>query len=418
MSPKSKGRPKGRGRTPSRRPHQPRELTPLDRLLRDARTLEVGTLDPVDVRLIASSWLGEAWGSRGMGDRDAEGALVASLVREAGRSGKRTAYLALAALRTIAHGDWRDDVATALAAAPADHPLPAWATTAATADEKPPVPERAQVWADPWGSESLYLLRYAVPSPHVVLVPRSTVGGTMIQSLMVDGDADPDDVIGNLSLRGDVEATDALADVADGLWKTDMYWPPQDDPDYVVNRAYVHWLTDGHRREADWEDFPDEDRRELLDAFQRDHGASLDLDATTVELLADTFIDFGVGYLSDGVLAWSPGEVERFLLDWAQRKVLLDPDDIAALPEVLREWVVFALRRKGLAEADIAPVVDAVDEVAADYLRDAGTAPKGPAAQLLARAMAEGVDLADQEAVGRLIGAYNAERNARRLLDS
>ncbi|WP_256840675.1 hypothetical protein [Ornithinimicrobium cryptoxanthini] len=422
MSPKSKGRPKGRGRTPARRQstrstHDTHgaqrpvtELSASRRILQEARTSLSDDQSLLAVRLVASAWVGAVWGARSMGARDPEGALVTELVGELGGRQGRAAYLALEALQTIARDAWRDPLSTALAHS--DQPRPAWARELDT----PPAPDRAQFWSDPWGSETVYLLRYSLPEPHIVLVPISTVGGVMIQSIVVERDANPDETVGAMTHRGDIPGDKALAAVADGMFQTDMYWPPQDDPDYIVNRAYAHWLTQGHRRESDWEEVPDEKRQELLTAFQQEHGARLPHDAQVVELLADTFVDFGEGYLAGGVLAWSPGEVERFLLDWVQRKVILDPDDSAALPDVLREWVVFALRRKGVAGADIEPVVAVVDDLADDYRDDVGTSPKGPAAELLSRAMAEGIDLGDKEAMDRLIGAYNAEQHARRLL--
>ena len=76
------------------------------------------------------------------------------------------------------------------------------------------------------------------------------------------------------------------------------------------------------------------------------------------------------------------------------------------------------MRRKGLADIDIQVVVAAVDEVADDYLQDVGTSPRGPAAELMTRAVAEGIDLNDKEALDRLVGAYNAEQLARRLHNS
>lgn len=420
MSPKSKGRPKGRGRTPAR-PRSPRpvaELSPVRRTLRDARVLDDGRLGLLEVRLIASAWLGAAWATRTLGSRDPEGDLVTDLVGELDGTHGHTAHLALEALRTIASDPWRDRLPTALTAAgkaaPADQPRPAWAQDTYA----PPSPERAQFWSDPWGSDTVYLLRYAVPTPHIVIVPMGTVGGVMVEKVIVEQDADPDETIGAMTLRGDVPVALALAAIADGLFTTAMYWPPHDDGDYIVNRAYAHWLTDGHRSEADWEDISDETRRELITAFQEDHGPQLAHDAQTVDLLADVFVDFGVGYLPGGVLAWSPGEVERFLLDWVQRKVVLDPKDSVALPDVLTEWVAFALRRKGIAAADIEPVVAAVDECADQYLGDVTTSGQGPAAELMKRAMAEGTDLTDQAALDRLIGSYNAEQNARRLTDS
>ena len=136
-------------------------------------------------------------------------------------------------------------------------------------------------------------------------------------------------------LVGDVDRDEALAAVADALWQTDMYWPPNEDPDYVAWRALVHWRTSGRRVERDWEPLPDTERRALLDDFAAAHGESLGLDPGVVEVLADTFVDFGDAYVSQGVLGWSPGEVEVFMLDWVHRKVLLDAEAMEALPDVL-----------------------------------------------------------------------------------
>lgn len=421
MSPKSKGRPKGRGRTPARaqqrRQGAVRELTTVDRVVRDARFLAGSTF--LDAQLGASAWLGEAWAARGMGARTPEAELVTALVGEARRGRRTAAYLALHALGTIPRPEWRDDLAAALDATPSDLPVPAWAGR--HRDATPELPVRVQLWSDPWGSQKYYLLGYADPEPHVVTVAITTVGGTYVQSIEAgQQQGEPDESIGDCSLQGDVDTDEALAALADALWQTDMYWPPQREPDYVRNRALLHWRTTGRREDKDWEPLPDPERRALIQQFRAEHGPDLGLEPSIVEVLADTFIDFGEGYLVDGVLSWSPGEVERFLLDWAQRKVILEPEVVAELPKVLRVWVGYALRRRGLAEEHVAPVVEAVDEFADDYLREAGSgpgsAPRGPAAELMSRLIAEDVDLDDKDAISRVVGAYNAEQNARRLL--
>ena len=74
MSPKSKGRPPGRGRhRPS--PSRPaRQLTQLDHVLRD--TLTLAQRGRTEAQLVASAWLGQAWTARQMGDRGAERELV------------------------------------------------------------------------------------------------------------------------------------------------------------------------------------------------------------------------------------------------------------------------------------------------------------------------------------------------------
>ena len=216
-------------------------------------------------------------------------------------------------------------------------------------------------------------------------------------------------------LVGDVDRDEALAAVADALWQTDMYWPPNEDPDYVAWRALVQWRTSGRRVERDWEPLPDTERRALLDDFAAAHGESLGLDPGVVEVLADTFVDFGDAYVSQGVLGWSPGEVEVFMLDWVHRKVLLDAEAMEALPDVLAAWVAFALRRRGLSEEAVAPVVEAVEGLRDEYVEAAGDAG-GPAAQVMSRLLAAGVDLDDRVAVADAVSAYNAEQLARRVV--
>jgi len=229
-------------------------------------------------------------------------------------------------------------------------------------------------------------------------------------------ESEPDAVLGGLT-RDDVDPDEALSAVADALEMTDLYWPPQDDPDYTLTRALARWRTStgrGSTGEVEWRHLPDDDRRWLLDDFLavlRD-----DVDPGVAEILADTFIDFGDGYLHGGVLAWSPGEVERFMLDWVHRKVLLEPECVDALPGVLAAWVEFALRRRGLAPEHVAPVVAqviALEDEYADAADDSNLAR--PAKEILTRLVADGIDLSDKGAVASPVSAYNASRLARGL---
>jgi hypothetical protein len=97
---------------------------------------------------------------------------------------------------------------------------------------------------------------------------------------------------------------------------------------------------------------------------------------------------------------------------------LLEPECIDELPAALAAWVRFALRRRGLSPEHIAPVVDAVAEAEDEFhALGADGSAGGPAREILTRVLAEGVDLHDRDAVDRVIGAYNAEQNARRLLE-
>lgn len=352
-----------------------------------------------------------------MTDRGPEKEFVRAIASAAhGGSRANAAVAALYALATIPHPAWHDDVLTALADVPAVR-SPSWAVDAA--GHRRPEPTSAQLWADPWDANRVHLVRYERPVPHTLFVVETTVGGRYVQVVDV-GVEDPSRPLepraeDHLEVV-DVDPADALAEVADALWQTDMYWPPQSAEDYTTLRAYAHWLTQGHRRETEWEPLPDDERARLLDEFTGQHG--LDLDDDVVRLLADTFIDFGDGYLLGGVLAWNPGEVEHFLLDWIHRKVILEPEVQPHVPEVLRVWVAFALERRGLRPEHIDPVVDVVTELEDAYAEASTDSTRhGPAKEITSRLIAAGVDLHDPEAVNRAIGEYNAEQVARRMVE-
>lgn len=373
--------------------------------------------DPPGTRLraqeAASALLGAAWAERSMGQRDAEEELVRRLVREAASHQKPTASLALHCLATMPD-TWGPLVAEALAG-DAGRTAPPWSDgTLAVAPEEP---ARVEEWSDPWGSSRVFVLHYVEPEPHLLAVAITTPGGVLVETIALAGPgADPSEGFDVGDLVGDVDPSAALATIADALWQTDMYWPPSDDPGYVTGRALLHWRTSRHRAEHDWQPVPDAERRALLDDFAREHGAELGLDASIVEVLTDTFVDFGDGYIAGGVLAWSPGHVEVFMLEWVHRKVVMDDEAMEALPTVLKAWVRFALGRRGLVDEDIEPVVDAVEQLRDDYTEarsDAG----GPAAQLMSRLMAAGVDLHDSDAVAQAVSSYNAEQIARRALE-
>ncbi|HEY8721403.1 hypothetical protein [Pengzhenrongella sp.] len=408
MSPKSRGRPPGRGRSPKQR-RPARQPTPLELILDEAEVLP--TLDLLTVQVFASTWLGEARSTRTLDKRDADVDLVRALVAATRGRHAAPAYLALYALATIPDARWQDDVFESLAAAPLGL-APVWAVDSRTHVPEPAV--GAQRWSDPWGSEFVYRLRFAKPVAHSLVVFETTVGGLWVNELLVSTPED-ESIIEDLPMV-EMDPEEALAEVADALWITDLYFPPQNEPEYTEIRSLAHWRTRGRHRDVDREHASDDERRGLIDDFiaaQDD-----DEDQGFLEVLADTFIDFGDGYLHDGVLAWSPGEVERFMLDWVHRKVLLEPDCVEPLPRVLARWVEFALSRRGLAPEHIAMVVNMVDALEEKYVEAAADNWRaGPAKAIMSRLLAEGTDLDDKEAVDGAVRAYNAERLARRFLE-
>jgi hypothetical protein len=279
-------------------------------------------------------------------------------------------------------------------------------------------PVRAWRAVDVWDSEHVLFAEYAGPNPHTLMAQISLAGGVLVDKLAVlqpgaavtwDRLREPGEVpMPAVECPIDV----VLAELADALRTTDMTWPRQDDDDFLDLRALAWsrcrpYLPDFR----DWQPMSDEERQRLLDGF----ASSGD---TVARSLADLFLDYGDGYMTSGPLSWSPGQVGLFLTDWLPRKAVLDAEQRAALPEVLRRWLRYALERRGVEPGWIDPVIDAVDAflpVFKDAFDD--TAAWGPAKQIAAELTARGVDLADKEATDEAMRGLTAERLARFLTE-
>jgi hypothetical protein len=271
---------------------------------------------------------------------------------------------------------------------------------------------------DVWDSEHVLFVEYAGQTPHTLMAQLSLAGGVLVDKLAVlqpeaavtwDWLREPGEVpMPTVECPVDV----VLAELADALRTTDMAWPRHDDEDFVELRALAWSRCQPHLPDfRDWQPMSDAERERLLDGF----ASPID---TVARSLADLFLDYGDGYMTSGALCWSPGQVELFLADWLPRKAVLDPEQRAALPDVLRRWIRYALESRGVDPEWIDPVVDAVD-VFLPAFNEAfdDTAAWGPAKQIAAELAARGVDLSDKETLDDAMRGLNAERLARRLTE-
>ncbi|WP_328464155.1 hypothetical protein OHA21_39945 [Actinoplanes sp. NBC_00393] len=100
------------------------------------------------------------------------------------------------------------------------------------------------------------------------------------------------------------------------------------------------------------------------------------------------------------LLRWSPTVAGLFLLDWVHRRAVLDMDDAAMLPRVVRAWSAYATRRRGLPEAAVAETEAAVEELIPEFARLYTTGERRSAATAaVAQLIAEGVDPNDNAAI-------------------
>jgi hypothetical protein len=413
--PKSRGRrPQGGGKKTVRR--SPRPLRRSDLMLRDARQI-TGLADPLQAEVWASGWLGQAWLNAPMGEREAEHLLCIEVCGRACTTPSPHGLAAVAALARVAPAADIKMLNETVDILAETQPLPPW-----HAAEPDWIPTAAWRAVDVWDSEQVLLIDYDGPHPHTLMAQIYKTGGLLIGKLAVlePGAADRWD-----QLRAEEEVpmpiskqpvADVLADLADALNITDITWPRNDDEDFVGSRALA-WSRCREHFSFDWNEpdgLPDSERHRLIGEF----AASSRLDDEVSRSLADLFLDYGEGYIRSGPLYWSPGEVMLFLTDWLPRKAMLDAGQRQALPDVLRQWLTFALTQRGTDPQWITPVVEAVDTHVPEF-RDAfdDRTAWGPAKEIAAALADRGVDLTDEQAVEEAIRALNAERLARRLTE-
>ncbi len=415
MSPKSRGRPHGRGRPRRPATRGARPLGPAEQLLQEARRLPHNA-ETLELEVWASGWLGRTWLGAAIGQRDAEAQLCGEVAERAARNPSSSAALAVACLARVAPAEARESLQHSLADLRRATVLPGPVTESswtATAGHR---------GVDVWQSERVLFVDFDGPEPHTLMASILDVGGTVVDRLEIlvpgalaawEEAQDPEDPPMPLE---QLPADDVLAELVDALHDTDITLPRMDDERFVELRALAWSRCRDHLPEMpEWEDLSDEARDRWIGAFVTSSGLP---DDDVTHSLADLFLDYGSGYLHGGPLSWSPGSVMLFLTDFLPRKVALDAAQRAALPEALRRWVRFALTERGVDPRWIEPVVDEVDRSLPEFQAAFDdSAEWGPATSMVSDLTERGVDLDDRAAVEEAIRQVNAEGLARRLFD-
>ncbi|NJP30713.1 hypothetical protein [Micromonospora thermarum] len=117
-------------------------------------------------------------------------------------------------------------------------------------------------------------------------------------------------------------------------------------------------------------------------------------------------LDHAATFTDPDPLRWSPTVAGLFLLDWVHRRAVLDMDDAALLPRVLRGWAAYAARKKGLPETAAARTDAAIEEMVPEFARLYTTGERrSPATAAVAQLLADGVDPDDPAALDAWIEA-------------
>ncbi|MGC4894413.1 hypothetical protein [Micromonospora sp. DT31] len=164
----------------------------------------------------------------------------------------------------------------------------------------------------------------------------------------------------------------------------------------------------------------DEERTRLVRAFLNSPEATrfglpevADGELASLHFCLGLLLDHAASFPDADPMRWSPMVAELFLLDWVHRRAVLDMDDAAMLPRVLRAWSAYAARQRGLPQPAADRTDEAITEMVPEFARLYSTGERrSPATAAVAQLMADGVDPDDPEALNAWI-----EANRHRLTD-
>jgi hypothetical protein len=344
------------------------QRNPFDQVFADAAGL-LETDDPVEAEFFASSIAalpGLAETRDGL-----EEALAVAFAQEARRRATPAALALLLALAQVAPARWRP-----IAGKAADELLaqrvgpPPWAGSIGTASF-------AGAWlgVEPLGDQEVVFVsfQHRGQSPHALqLLIDHNVSGIIKDAQLVPEVAEIlerwREGMPEMEFR-QLSAGETATRVAQALEQSDAPWlePPWTD-DFRALRALVAArleLLPEPEPAQDPEPMPDELRAALIGEFLASpEGAGAR--GRDAERVVAAIVDCRADYLHDGdPLRWSPIVVEM-LADMYVRKMDPEPEDLDRLPGLLRAWVRYAGRRRGLAPELVTETLEAVVRVEAE----------------------------------------------------
>ena len=152
----------------------------------------------------------------------------------------------------------------------------------------------------------------------------------------------------------------------------------------------------------DDQDRYEEARDRLIAAFAGSGGEGL-------EPVAEQALDFKWGYLDGDLGNWSPADIDELLFGLYPAKVLLDAEDIAEVPVGFAAFLRFLGTRQPDHSPSFEVLAEYVERSASRFIsamNDEDNWSFGK--RMWSTAMAEGVDLSDEDAIGRWMGDFNS----------
>ncbi len=133
------------------------------------------------------------------------------------------------------------------------------------------------------------------------------------------------------------------------------------------------------------------------------------------DFVASTMLEWKVDY-DDGQLEhWTRSDLVAFLLDYFPRKVTMASESLEAVPECALGFLTFLSTRGALAGGSLGDLGDTLSTLRGDFLRRARDSRNyGLAKSMAMQMLAEGVDMADPDAVDAWMVDFNARPRASR----
>lgn len=322
--------------------------------------------DALDTEMLVSMLCGQGWKVGELGDDDYEP--LELLLDEARQRTKSAGALALARA-TASVAPTSELVEQALAAVDdlvergASEP-----TWSATMDQL----RASGCWMlrDVYGDSATVLCSFdRAGSAHglSVLVNFNHLGGWAQDILLAD---DVEQVVammreaatdgGGIALLEEVDPADARRLLEDAFAATDATWQPEVSTEFTELRALalarLHALPEPPPRQ-DPAEIDDSARDQLVREFLASPEAAELPPGDGLKYCARLIVDYGADYDGGKVLRVSPAKTEIFLLGWLPKKVVLEPEDRALMPQLIPAWIRWAGSRQRLPSAAIEEIL-------------------------------------------------------------
>ncbi|TCK21571.1 DUF6398 domain-containing protein [Pseudonocardia endophytica] len=254
------------------------------------------------------------------------------------------------------------------------HPLPVWLTELHRASTGRVV-EMRHVLGD---GDNLMIEVALVPDAHLTVVVYIDHNmGTLVKDAFVLPEP-LDAVVGHMRELAEHEPDTTWADVDPALARSRieeavelgaMTYPPLETESWPACRPLVDWAVRGLPAGGPGRERPEWDETALASLadrfFASPFGAGHD-DAGTQDLL-EMLLSFGTESGPGDPLRWSPVVVEVLLLDWIPRTIVADPGFLAGAPDLVRRFVRFCHRERGIRSELTEETVAAVDQFEPEF---------------------------------------------------